>query len=122
LVHWEVPASVNYVPILRHATVRFCRDNCSDDIKVCEDVALAVNEACANVVRHAYPERSGMLDLEALATKGELVVVVSDRGVGAHVPTDDPGSGFGIQLMAAFSRLKLQSDRRGTRVEMRFDC
>jgi hypothetical protein len=48
--------------------------------------------------------------------------VVSDRGVGAHVPTDDPGSGFGIQLMAAFSRLKLQSDRRGTRVEMRFDC
>ena len=80
----------------------------SDDIKVCEDVALAVNEACANVVRHAYPERSGMLDLEALATKGELVVVVSDRGVGAHVPTDDPGSGFGIQLMAAFSRLKLQ--------------
>jgi serine/threonine-protein kinase RsbW len=122
LVHWEVPASVKYVPILRHATVRFCRDNCSDDIKVCEDVALAVNEACTNVLRHAYPACSGMLDLEAIATKGGLVVVVSDRGVGAHVPTDDPGSGFGLQLMAAFSRLKLQSDRQGTRVEMRFDC
>jgi hypothetical protein len=37
-----------------------------------------------------------------------------------HVPTDDPGSGFGLQLMAALSRLKLHSVGQGTRVEMRF--
>jgi serine/threonine-protein kinase RsbW len=122
LVHWQVPAGVEYVPILRHAAVRFCRNNCSDDANVCEDVAVVVSEACTNVVRHAYPECSGMLDLEAMAADDGLVVVVSDRGVGAHVRTDDPGSGFGLQLMAAFSRLKLHSDDQGTRVEMRFHC
>lgn len=118
----QVPASVEYVSNLRHAVVHYCRANCSDDDRVCEDVAVAVNEACTNVVRHAYPERVGTLDLEAMAIDGGLVVVVSDSGVGVRAPTDDPGSGFGLQLMAALSRLKLNSVDQGTRVEMRFGC
>lgn len=122
MVHWQVPASVEYVPILRRAAVRYCRKNCSDDEDVCKGVALVVNEACANVVRHAYPNRSGFINLEAAASKDGLVVAVSDRGVGVHVPTNDPGTGLGIQLMATFSNLNLHSGTDGTRVEMRFDC
>jgi len=80
---------LQHVAILRHAVVRFCRDKCSGDAKICEDVAVVVNEACTNVVRHAYRECSGTLDLEAVAADDGLVVVVSDCGVGAHVPTDD---------------------------------
>ena len=118
----RVPASVEYLASLRHAVLDYCRANCSDDERVCEAVAVAVNEACTNVVRHAYPEQGGTLDLEATAVNGGLVVVVIDFGVGVVAPTDDPGGGFGLQLMAALSRLKLQSVDRGTRVEMRFGC
>lgn len=118
----QVPASVEYVSSLRHAVVDYCRAKCSNDDRVCEAVAVAVNEACTNVVRHAYPEQVGTLDLEATAVNGGLVVVVVDFGVGVVAPTDDHGSGFGLQLMAALSRLRLHSVGQGTRVEMRFGC
>jgi serine/threonine-protein kinase RsbW len=121
-VRVQVPASVEYVSSLRHAVVDYCRANCSNDDRVCEAVAVAVNEACTNVVRHAYPEQVGTLDLEATAVNGGLVVVVVDFGVGVVAPTDDHGSGFGLQLMAALSRLRLHSVGQGTRVEMRFGC
>ena len=44
------------------------------------EVALAVHEAAANVVEHAYPRGSGELIVRARQDDGRLVVIVEDEG------------------------------------------
>src|SRR5438046_10395352 len=44
------------------------------------EVALAVHEAAANVVEHAYPRGSGELIVRARQDDGRLVVVGEDEG------------------------------------------
>jgi anti-sigma regulatory factor (Ser/Thr protein kinase) len=46
------------------------------------DLRTIVSEACANVVRHAYPGGGGSFDVEALADEGALTIVVRDFGQG----------------------------------------
>jgi anti-sigma regulatory factor (Ser/Thr protein kinase) len=61
---WQVPAHVRYVPVLRRAAVDFYRRHCLTDETVEQGLALAVNEGCANAVRHAYPDGLGDLRFE----------------------------------------------------------
>ena len=56
------------------------------------DIALAVTEACANVVRHAYPDGDGEVEVEAALLDGDLVVCVSDAGWGSNIPAGSPVS------------------------------
>jgi len=70
----------------------------------CADVALAVSEACANVVLHAYRddghESSPELILEVWAVDDGVRVVVADRGQGMRANPDSPGLGLGLALIA----------------------
>jgi len=88
-----------------------------------EDIKLAVTEACTNVVRHAYGESSGMLDVAATVEDGGLQVVVTDTGDGIRPRAQIGGShGLGIPLMAAVAH-EFEIDQtcaRGTRVRMSF--
>ena len=70
------------------------------------DIALAVSEACANVVAHAYPGRAtpGPLTVEAFHNDGAFVVVVSDEGTGIEPLAYSPGHGLGLGL-ALIARL-----------------
>jgi anti-sigma regulatory factor (Ser/Thr protein kinase) len=65
-------------------------------------VALAVIEACANVVVHAYVDADtvGPLELRAHVRGGELIVQVSDEGRGMQPHLDGPGLGMGLPLTA----------------------
>jgi serine/threonine-protein kinase RsbW len=68
------------------------------------DIRLAVTEACANVVVHAYPEdQEG--PMEVLANMGEdaLTVLVRDWGRGIRPRSDSPGLGLGLSLIAALA-------------------
>ena len=119
----QVPASASSVPVLRRAAVEFYRQHCAQDKELGSALALAVTEACPNTVRHAYPDQTGAIDLEmALPQSDTLLVVVVDAGVGIDARTADPGAGFGLKLIEAYSRLTVCSSGRGTRVEMRFQC
>jgi anti-sigma regulatory factor (Ser/Thr protein kinase) len=123
VLQWRLPARADSIPRLRHAAVEFFRTHCAEDDHVEHGIALAVNEACANAVRHAYPDAPGEINVEAHLPKDDVVLlVVEDRGVGIQAPSRDPGTGLGMQLMGAFSELRLRSDDRGTRVELRFHC
>ena len=85
------------------------------------DIQLAVTEACANVVRHAYPDASGDVLCECEATEDEVVIRVSDWGVGWDRPSAQPGLGLGIPLIERLSDHTTQSHSHGiTLVEMRF--
>jgi anti-sigma regulatory factor (Ser/Thr protein kinase) len=54
-----------------------------------DDLKTIVSEACANVVRHAYPENAGdrPMEVEMDKTNGELTVVIRDSGTGIRPPT-----------------------------------
>ena len=61
-------------------------------------IELAVSEAVANVVVHAYPEGPGEVRVAADVESGELEVVVVDDGAGFR-PGPAPGLGLGLGLM-----------------------
>ncbi len=108
---------------LRHAVVELARvAGASDDLRV--DLALAVGEACANVVVHAYPPGDvGSLIVEAEVEGDEITVTVSDQGSGMIPRPDSPGLGLGLPLIANLAdRLEIGDgpDGVGTCLKMAF--
>jgi serine/threonine-protein kinase RsbW len=68
------------------------------------DIRLAVTEACANVVVHAYPDgHDGPMEILASMAGDELTVVVRDWGRGIRPRADSPGLGLGLSLIAALA-------------------
>jgi serine/threonine-protein kinase RsbW len=86
------------------------------------DIALALSEACANVIQHAGP--GDEYEVRASATGGRCTIEVVNAGNGAPVlsPAEDPPStaehGRGLQIMdAVVENLRLTgSGREGTTV------
>jgi anti-sigma regulatory factor (Ser/Thr protein kinase) len=90
------------------------------------DVVLAVDEAAANAVRHAYgPGTSGVVELTLWTEPGTLCVEVVDHGnwrpPTVPEPTLDSGdSGRGIPLMSSMAdAVLIHYDARGSRVLLR---
>jgi len=82
-------------------------------------VALAVSEACSNVVVHAYAGMEpGELLVRAAAADGRLIVLVSDRGKGMSPRSDSPGIGLGLPLMASLCATLEVRERRGGGTEI----
>ena len=122
-MHLTLPAAAASVPEARRAVVELTERLGASPATVA-DVALAVSEACTNVVMHAYREheRPGVLHVEASAREGVLEVVVSDEGGGLRAREDSPGLGMGMALMAAVaSSLQLDHDGAATRVHLTFE-
>ncbi len=118
-IQQRVPADPRCVREVRRAIWAFVFENCADAPKIVEDVALAVSEACGNVVRHAYPGGRGDVILTAWVEDGRLVVAVADAGVGFRRPSTKRGLGLGLRLIQRLSDAEVRYED-GTRVEMRF--
>jgi serine/threonine-protein kinase RsbW len=85
-------------------------------------VLLAVSEACANAVMHAYPDASGDIDLEARIDGPALHISIRDYGVGVDTPARHRGQGYGMLLIKALAAGVDVRDRHpGTEVTMTFD-
>ena len=67
------------------------------------DVALAVTEACTNVVMHAYPEGDGDYELRVWVQHHRVLITVRDHGAGVtpRMPGAKAGLGLGLPLMLA---------------------
>jgi serine/threonine-protein kinase RsbW len=80
------------VPAARHAVESFYQSH-GFDKQACEDVGLCVNEALANIIRHAYNEQpSKPIQIDAaLAPDGELTIRIRDWGSGVN-PAELPPS------------------------------
>jgi anti-sigma regulatory factor (Ser/Thr protein kinase) len=116
------PAVAQELRGLREAVVGFARELPGIDL---DAVRLAVGEACANVVVHAYRETNGApgeIHLRALIENGELVVEIRDDGCGPGPRKDSPGLGLGLPMMSQLaSELQiLGREPAGTLVRMRF--
>src|SRR5439155_23558248 len=107
----------------RHAVAELA-DRAGASARVAGDVALAVGEACGNVVLHAYPPgETGPLILEARVVDREIEVTVSDIGRGMVPQPESAGLGLGLPLMTTLSRHLAITDGdggRGTAVRMVF--
>jgi anti-sigma regulatory factor (Ser/Thr protein kinase) len=118
-----VPATADNIAPLRRAVVDLAIVAGADE-QTRGNIALAVSEACANVVVHAYPpDDVGALIVEAESRDGELVVQVSDMGHGMVPRPDSPGLGLGLPLIANIvDRMEIRSgpDGVGTTVELGF--
>jgi anti-sigma regulatory factor (Ser/Thr protein kinase) len=92
------------------------------DGRLVGDVKAGVTEACMNAVRHAYPDQSGRVEVEAWLEPERLTVSVRDFGQG--LASSEPGGpGLGMPLMEALSSwVEISSEPGdGTEVVLQFD-
>ncbi|MGH2854143.1 MAG: ATP-binding SpoIIE family protein phosphatase [Solirubrobacteraceae bacterium] len=113
-----LPAEPTSVPVARHRVERWLAETGDgrDDVFA---IALAVSEACANAVEHAYdPESGHTFRLRAERASGEVVIEVSDSGRWRTPRGSQRGLGLGMieQLMDA---VDVEPASSGTTVRMR---
>jgi len=87
-----------------------------------EDIVMAVGEAIANAVEHAYDtDDPGTVELHALTdAQNTLLVDVYDRG--AFIERDlREGRGLGLRIVRAIARAVSIDTEGGTRIRMVFD-
>lgn len=87
-----------------------------------DDIALAVSEAVANAVRHAYPPGApGTVTVDARVDDRVLEVLVCDEGSGMPAPSEQPGSGLGLLIIARVTdSLELRDAAPGVELRMAF--
>jgi serine/threonine-protein kinase RsbW len=120
-IRLTLPARPENVAVVRHVLGAL-----ADVVKlpeaVREDMRLAVTEACTNVVRHAYADGDGTIDVVVRPNGEALEVTVSDTGRGLGPSPDTGGPGLGLPLISALADA-VEFDRgngRGSRLVMRF--
>ena len=102
--------------------MRWFREQRLPDGGLGADISLATSEAVANVVRHAYGESQGRVELDAeVRDDDDILIVVSDSGRGLGAPTGSPRNGMGMPVMGRVANgVTVASDANGTTVSLRF--
>jgi anti-sigma regulatory factor (Ser/Thr protein kinase) len=74
------------------------------DAALVEDVRLCVSEMVTNVVRHAYDDGEGPVEIVVSPLRPGVLVVVRDRGKGIRASrTSSAVGGFGIPIVERLS-------------------
>ena len=122
-VHLRVLAVADQVATVRRAVLESAKAHGIGPAPR-DDIALAVSEACTNVVMHAYRGAAapGPQAVDAYRDNGEFFVVVCDEGTGIGPRTDSPGLGLGLGLIGGLAqRLEISShDPVGAKITMIF--
>jgi serine/threonine-protein kinase RsbW len=109
----RVRAVPENVPVVRHALGGMAATRGADE-RVRGAIALAVTEAVANVVVHAYENDPGLLEVEVSAEGGELDVIVRDHGGGLRADSPGAGLGAGLRLIGSLAQRFDITRRDGT--------
>ena len=117
----ELPALEESLPIVRQA-LRSVGETVDAELEALEDAELAVTEACANVVEHAYGRGNG--SIAVTLTPGEAGMAISVRDFGRGMTPEDRGraeGGFGLAMIEGIARKVEIRGGDGTEVAMEFD-
>jgi anti-sigma regulatory factor (Ser/Thr protein kinase) len=114
----QLPATVASVAAARHAVRRYAAGL---EVDV-DGMALAVSEAVANAVTHAYDEDpAGVIELSGNATPYEVTLVVRDHGCGLGGEQRGQSNGYGIEIIRRLAQhVALDDSPRGVELTMRF--
>lgn len=124
-LHITLPAEPDSLPVARRAVAAHAKKLGVGEATIA-DLKTVVSEACANVIRHAYPGEgeTGTLELDLDSEAHQLSVVVRDFGAGIRpLSSDDlPSLRLGLPIIGALSsRFDLVSVRNcGTQITVRF--
>ncbi len=115
-----VPAEPAQLAVMRRAVDAWAAEaGLSPD--TLDDLQLALGEAAANAVDHAYPDERGDFDYEVARTvEGGVDVVVRDRGRWRPEPADNGSRGRGLRLIKALSERSNFDHGDGTGTTVRF--
>ncbi|MFD5827425.1 SpoIIE family protein phosphatase [Lentzea sp. NPDC060358] len=101
-LHRRLPAEPHELSALRHTATTWADDaGLSDDAVY--DLELALGEAAANVVDHAYPTGGGTFDTTLEWTGRGVRVTVADQGRWRPAPADKGDRGRGLAMIKALS-------------------
>lgn len=116
----QVPAHEDSLPLVRQA-LRSVGETVQAEPEALEDAELAVTEACANAVEHAYGEEGGDVWIAFTPDETELVVSVADRGSGIDglKPIDDT-RGYGLPMIESIASRVEFPPTDGTDIRMAF--
>ena len=116
------PALPEYVGKVRSALDVFLQQ-AGVDAETASDLKAAVSEACANVVRYAYTDNSGDMEIKFKLEPQGVTVTVTDHGRGFD-PADPPRRplkdtdihlGMGLKLMRSLvDEMNVNSGAKGT--------
>jgi two-component sensor histidine kinase len=88
-------------------------------------VGIIVNELVMNAVKYAYPDGPGPIHVELSSKGDDLLLSITDDGVGDNVKADPRSTGMGQRIVAAMAtKLDASVERdpahSGTRIVIRF--
>ncbi len=116
----ETAATADQLRDVRHQLAAWLRAATIGE-ELVADMVLAVNEACANSIEHAYLGREpGIMRIEAEIGTTQVRLRIVDSG-SWKMPRPDPTRGRGLPLIKAVSeQVELDANQSGTTVEMIF--
>ena len=119
-VHRSWPADPEQLVLIRRELSRWLAPLSLTENETA-DVVLAVDEAAANAVRHAYgPDESGVVELTLWTEPGTLCIEVVDHGSWRPPAPQERTGGRGIPLMSHMAEsVLIHFDERGSRVLLR---
>ena len=116
LLEVEMPAEPSQLATARHLIRRWVEANQGTDDD-CAAFAIAVSEACANSIEHAYGPRDGTVRVRASLAEGEAEVTIRDRG--KWRPPRGNNRGKGIPMMEEFmDDVSVEPGENGTTVKL----
>jgi anti-sigma regulatory factor (Ser/Thr protein kinase) len=118
LLEVEVPAKPAQLMTARHLIRRWVEANEGTDDD-CAAFAIAVSEACANSIEHAYGPGDATMHVRASLTDGEATVTIIDHGEWQEEPRAR-NRGRGIPIMREFmDDVAIEPSAEGTTVHLR---
>jgi serine/threonine-protein kinase RsbW len=120
-VRLELPASEDSLPVARQ-TLRSLGETVAADEEALEDAELALTEALANAVEHAYAPEEGMVHLSFSPREKDMLVSVRDfgRGMSASQERREDDPGYGLAMIDGIATSVTIRDVEGTEIEMAF--
>jgi two-component sensor histidine kinase len=101
----------------------------AEPVEIDPDRAVAIgiiaNELVMNAVKYAYPDGAGPIHVELHGDRNDIVLSISDDGVGTNGKSDPRSTGMGQRIVSAMAtKLEATAERdpnhAGTRIVLRF--
>jgi anti-sigma regulatory factor (Ser/Thr protein kinase)/putative methionine-R-sulfoxide reductase with GAF domain len=116
-LHETLPAEPKALAQVRRILRRWLHERGADEGEVAE-ITIAVSEACANAIEHAYSPSPDTFELHGRVRDGQVTMTVRDRGRWRPPRGQNRGRGLSI-IVAAMDDVQIDRTAEGTEVVMR---